>query len=48
VFVALRAGWGEARNADALVEASDRTYDPVRQMFGNSTTVADLIARFAR
>jgi phosphate/phosphite/phosphonate ABC transporter binding protein len=47
-FAALRGGWTEARQADALVAASDRTYDAVRRMFGDSRAAATLIERFAR
>jgi phosphonate transport system substrate-binding protein len=47
-FAALRGGWTEARTADALVAATDRSYDPVRRLFGADGAAAALIARFAR
>ena len=47
-FAALRGGWVEARLADAMIAASDATYDPVRRLFGDPRTTAMLIARFAR
>jgi phosphonate transport system substrate-binding protein len=47
-FAALKGGWVEARLADAMLAASDATYDPVRRMFGDARTTAALIARFAR
>jgi phosphate/phosphite/phosphonate ABC transporter binding protein len=47
-FVALRAGWTEARLADGLVAATDTTYLPVRRLFGEGAAVAALIARLAR
>lgn len=47
-FAALRGGWTEARTSDALVAATDRTYDEVRRLFGSDSAAAALIARFAR
>lgn len=47
-FEALRGGWVEARNADALVAADDATYDEVRRLFGDPATAAALIERFSR
>ena len=47
-FAAVRDGWVEARNADAMVPADDRAYDGVRRMFGDPATAAALIRRFAR
>ena len=47
-FAALRSGWVEARLADAMIAASDATYDPVRRMFGDPQVTAALIERFAR
>ena len=47
-FQAVRGGWTEARQADALVAATDATYDPVRHLFGDGVTVGALIRRFAR
>lgn len=47
-FTALRDGWTEAKLGDALIPTSDRYYDDVRRMFGNSATSAILIKKFAR
>ena len=37
-----------AQSPDALVAATDRSYDPVRRLFGADGAAAALIARFAR
>ena len=47
-FAALRGGWVEARRADALVPATDRTYDEVRALMGDSPEAKAIVARFAR
>lgn len=47
-FAAVRGGWTEAQKSDALVAATDRSYDAVRRLFGDGTTSAALISRFAR
>lgn len=47
-FRALRGGWTEAGRADALVAATDATYDPVRRLFGQGDAVVTLIRRFTR
>ena len=47
-FAAVRDGWTEARLADALVPATDASYDETRRMFGDPRAAAAIIARFAR
>lgn len=47
-FAALRGGWTEARVSDALVAATDRSYDAVRRLFGQDASTTALIRRLSK